>query len=373
MNIKFIPFYFPQFHAIPENDKWWGKGFTDWKWVKEAKPLFKDHYQPRIPVNGYYDLSTMEVMSTQIDLAKAYNVNGFNFYHYWFDGKLMLGKPLENFLKKNKDLEFCVTWANETWTRRWIGKVNDVLIEQKHTSDKQVWDKHLAYLEKLFADKNYIRINDDPVFIIYRPDLIGNIRSLMNYYNDFTTKKIGRRIHWIGIKAYESLNNQWENLFDGILRFEPRYSMNIKQNGNSIRHSVDKLLRSLPERIQIPLGEIKAKLSTSYAVYDYKKACDAIIKRNSITLNKNQKIYQAAFVGWDNTPRYGKRSKIFTGSNPENFKFLLNNLVEQESAKGNELLFINAWNEWSESAYLEPDKLYGDAYLSVLKSFSHQL
>ncbi|HYK46217.1 MAG TPA: glycoside hydrolase family 99-like domain-containing protein [Parafilimonas sp.] len=370
MNIKFVPFYFPQFHAIPENDNWWGEGFTDWNWVKEAKPLFKDHYQPRIPANGYYDLRNADVISTQISLAKDYNIYGFNFYHYWFDGKLMLETPLENFIEENKDLAFCVTWANETWTRRWLGKVNDVLIEQKHSANKQVWNKHLAYLQRLFTNENYIRINNRPVFVIYRPDLISNMKALMDYYNESTMQKIGHRIYWIGAKAYESLNNQWEKLVDGILRFEPRYSMNTIHNGNVVLHNVDKVLRSLPERLQIPLGELKAKLSTLYTVYDYRKTCEAILKKNKQTIQHKHKIYQAAFVGWDNTPRYGKRSKIFARSNPENFRYLISNLIEQESAKGNEFLFINAWNEWSESAYLEPDNVYGDAYLSVLKSLS---
>ena len=166
---KLIAFHLPQFHTIPENDEWWGQGFTDWVNVKNAKALYKFHNQPRVPLNNfYYDLSDVEVLRWQSELAKKYGIYGFCYYHYWFGGKLLLQKPLENLLKeKSIDFPFCLCWANETWCRTWDGRSRDVLIRQEYGGEKE-WKEHFKYLKDFFQDSRYIRIHNKPVIVIYR-------------------------------------------------------------------------------------------------------------------------------------------------------------------------------------------------------------
>ena len=366
--MKFIPFFFPQFHEIKENNEWWGNGYTDWVKVKEAKPLFENHYQPRTPVNGYYDLSKEETIIEQINLALQYNIHGFSFYHYWFDGKLLLEKPLENFLKHNTTLKFCVTWANETWTKRWVGKVNDVLIEQKHTPDSNVWKQHFDYLLQFFCNKNYIRIDNKPVFIIYRPDIIVDLKKWMHFF-DMEAKQNGfEGLFFVAAKSYEVYFNNNLNSFDAVLKFQPREIMNSNKFKSSSQIYTEKLLRSLPEKMQIIIGEIKAKFN-SYKILSYDFMWQKIIE-GANQQEVDTKVFQTAVVDWDNTPRYGNRAKIFDGATPEKFQKYLHQLNNIESQKGIEYIFINAWNEWSEGAYLEPDKKWGSKYLEVLKKES---
>ena len=168
--MKLITFYLPQFHTFPENDEFWGKGFTEWTNVKKARPLYKGHYEPRVPLDdNYYDLTNPKTFEWQVDLAKKYGVYGFCFYHYWFSGKILMQKPMEMFLRnKNLSLHYCISWANETWSRRWNGKEEDILIKQEHGTERE-WIEHFNYLLKFFKDDRYIKIDGYPLFILYKP------------------------------------------------------------------------------------------------------------------------------------------------------------------------------------------------------------
>lgn len=203
MKTKVIPFYLPQFHTIPENDEWWGKGFTEWTNVKSAKAYRKDQSQPRIPLNNnYYDLSKIETLKWQANLARKYGIYGFCFYHYWFNGKLLLEKPSQNLLA-NKDIElrFCFSWANEPWARTWDGKNREVLMPQEYGGENE-WKKHFEYLLPFFKDNRYIRVNGKPMFLIYKSASIAKCEDMMLYW-----QKLAKDAGLTGIHFVETLKN----------------------------------------------------------------------------------------------------------------------------------------------------------------------
>jgi lipopolysaccharide biosynthesis protein len=370
MSIKFVPFYFPQFHEIPENNEWWGDKYTDWDRVRLAQPLNDNHHQPRKPLNGdYYDQSEINTLENQIKLALQFNIHGFNFYHYWFDGKLLLEKPINIFKSIDHNLNYCITWANESWTRRWVGKINDVLIKQNHKNDIEEWGAHFDYLNTFFSDIRYMTINNKPVFCIYRPELIENIRDFIDFFNDRAIKEGYQGIYFVGINAYEVDFNKSHKYFDAILRFQPRAIFNSDfKNANKLSLNIEKVVRGMPESIQIFLGEVIHKLQGSKS-YSYDAFWKYLLINVDKDLKQDREILQSVVVDWDNTARYGNKAKYFEGVTPNKFSFYMRelvNLIKQYPDK-EQIVFINAWNEWSEGAYLEPDEKNGFSYLEALK------
>lgn len=346
---KIIAMYLPQFHEISENNEWWGRGFTEWTNVKKAQPLFDGHYQPRVPYN-YYDLSDIEVMKSQAELAQKYGINGFCFYHYWFNGRLMLEKPIENFLNSDElNFPYCLSWANEPWTRSWDGKTKDILIDQNY-GDQSDWDNHFNYLMRFFKDKRYIKINNKPVILIYRSSSITCCDEMVARWDT-----LARGNGLDGIYVVETINSFQKNpcvqLSEAVMVFEPMYTL---------RHSMP--VRINLKRILYKVGIIKAVEKLSYDLV-WKK----ILKRKRQSSGKN--IYLGGFVGWDNTPRKGKKGLIIDGSTPEKFKEYMGRLLTKANIEHSEFIFLNAWNEWGEGAHLEPDEKFGFRYLeSVLES-----
>lgn len=369
MKNKFIPFYFPQLHAIPENDLWWGKGYTDWDRVIAAYSLEENHYQPRIPLNNnYYDQSKEVTTQWQIDLAIKYNIYGFNFYHYWFDGKILLEKPIELFKKLNHDLKYCLTWANETWTKRWDGKFNEILIKQNHNYDKLEWEKHFDYLFQFFSDPRYIRIDNKPVFCIYRPDIFYEINNFVDFFQERAIAKGLEGLHFIAVKAYET-NKDLEK-FNSFLRFQPRDLFNsLNGRKSALSKIVERTLRSAPEKYQIMIGEFIHKYQKKVS-FDYEEFCKKLIENSKIDQLSKKRIFQSIIVDWDNAARYGNKARYFINTGPEKFENALKELIEIEAAHNDNFIFINAWNEWSEGAYLEPDEKNGFKHLEILKKLS---
>jgi|ERR1700761_7312506 len=369
MKNKFIPFYFPQLHAIPENDLWWGKGYTDWDKVKAAYSLAENHYQPRIPLNNnYYDQSEEETLRWQIDLAIKYNIYGFNFYHYWFDGKLLLEKPIALFKQLNHDLKYCITWANETWTKRWDGKFNEILVKQNHNYDKLEWKNHFDYLYQFFSDPRYIRINDKPIFCIYRPDIFPKINEFVDFFQEKAAEKGLKGLHFVAIKAYETNKNLEE--FDSFLRFQPRDLFNSLNGSKSkLSKMLERTLRSVPEKYQIIMGEFIHKYQKKI-LFDYDEFCKILIENSKIDKLSKKQIFQSIIVDWDNAARYKEKARYFINTGPDKFENALKELIRIEGIHDNNFIFINAWNEWSEGAYLEPDKKNGFKYLEILKKLS---
>lgn len=367
---KLIAFYFPQFHEIEENNKWWGKGFTDWKLVKEAKPLFNGHNQPRIPLNeNYYDPCNKHTLIDQANIAKKYGIEGFMFYHYWFDGKLYLEKPLEVFLDNpDIDISFCVTWANETWTRSWIGKPEVVLQKQMHINDKKIWEEHFNYLLPFFKDSRAIKIDDKPVFIIYQPFLILDSKEMLEFWNKKAQENGLKGLYYIAIKNHEFTNTDFLLSYDAIMKFQPREAYTSKYFKDYNFTTKFQFLRGLPHFIQLYLTKVYQKIRT-YKIYDSNILWRIIL--NNAYINDFEKfklkIFESAFFEWDNTARYKKNANIFSELSYEqkeaNLKMLLEDAIKNKSP----YVFFNAWNEWSECAYLEPDTKKGYENLEIIK------
>ncbi len=369
-NVKLIAMYFPQFHSIPENCEWWGKGFTDWDHVRASKPQFSSHYQPRVPLNSYYyDQSKLETVKWQIDLARKYGIYGFCHYHYWFDGKQMLETPT-NLLLENKDIDFpfCLSWANETWTRRWDGSDHHVLIHQTHPPTQESWKRHFDYLFKVWSDPRSIKVDEKPIFAIYRPHLIEQVDQMIDYWRELAHKAGLPGLYIMAQKQYEFPNRDCIRSFDAAFQFQPFEAFYSPDFPQKLRqHSfVYQLAQRLPQHIKDMLRRLHAIFKKDLTFYDYETVWEHVIR---IRPEKGLDTYPGAFMDWDNTPRYKGRATVFHGANPDAFQMHLGRLIETmpDRALPENFIFINAWNEWSEGTYLEPDEKYGYRYLEAIK------
>jgi len=361
MQPKVIAFYLPQYHEIPENNKWWGKGFTDWVNVKKAKPLFIGHYQPREPLNdNYYDLSDVNVMKWQAKLAKKCGIYGFCYYHYWFHGKLLLEKPLENMLRdKDVDIPFCLSWANEPWARTWDGKDTDILMPQEY-GGKEDWKKHFEYLVKFFKDDRYIKINNKPMLLIYRTGNIPNVNEMVNYW-----RELAINYSFDGIYLAETLNGFQDKVFvknsSAVVEFEPNYTLRI-YNKNKIKY--------IFHRIRNKYYKLRSKSPT--LIMDYDLMWKMILNKEPAKFG-NRKTFIGGYVGWDNTPRKKEKGAVHINFDIDKFKRYFQQLVNKAAIYKSDFIFINAWNEWAEGAYLEPDKKYKYKILEIIRDSLKEL
>ncbi len=349
---RLIAFYLPQFHTFPENDRWWGEGFTEWTNVRKAKPLYPGHRQPRKPEDGkYYDLTNAEVMQDQMHLAQRYGIYGFCYYHYWFDGKLLLEKPLEQMLRLQQKLPYLLCWANEPWTRSWEGS-QEVLMPQKY-GEKEEWEAHFLYLLKFFRDPYYIQENRKPMLVLYRTNKIPNCDAMVDYWNRRCVEE-----GFDGIYVVEEKNGfQTEPVCsrsEAVLEFEPMYT--LKHGRSGIQRIEDKVMAK----------GFNLLTGNSLLIYGYDRIWKRIIKRRREEIPGKVQ-FPGAFTDWDNTPRKGKRGLVITGANPEKFGRYMARQMRAAAREGAPYLFINAWNEWGEGAYLEPDREHGFGYLEKIR------
>lgn len=363
-NMKTIAFYLPQFHAIPENDAWWGTGFTEWVNVKAAKPQFKGHIQPEIPYNNnYYDLLDPKAQIEQAEMAKKYGLGGFCYYHYWFEGKLLLEKPMENMMANPEiDIPFCICWANETWARTWDGQENHILIKQNYNEDEAAWKRHFDYLLPFFQDSRYICHDGKPMLLIYKPQLITNCKQMLEYWRALA-KDAGLPGLYIGFQHFSAFDADADTLgFDFGVEFEPFYTV------YELKKELHAPLRKLVYALKHPrwiFRKLRQKLCHKPTVYDYDEIWQRIIRRQPNSANR----IPGGFTAWDNTPRRGRDSNVFFGASPEKFrKYLTQQLDHAHDQYHADYLFLNAWNEWAEGAHLEPDAHNGYGYLDALKA-----
>lgn len=365
--MKIIAYYLPQFHTFKENDEWWGKGFTEWRSVKNAKPLYKQHNQPRVPLNdNYYDLTDERALKWQADLAKKYGIYGFCYYHYWFDGHMLMEKPMEIMLEnKDIDLPFCICWANENWTKAWADSSKEVLISQTY-GDKNDWEKHFYYFLKFFKDNRYIYKDNKPILVIYRPEIIPTLREMLEYWNKLAKQNGLNGICYMYQQCdFDHTKDPNGNLFDYEIEYQPGRVKGY--NPNLPRKQQQSL--SLPVMIRKSLNEIslKFKLSlTSWSTvrYDYDEAWKRILKM----IPKDEKVIPGAFVDWDNTPRYKEKGSFYSGVTPQKFEYYLTKQIEHAKKDYHQdMLFMFAWNEWGEGGYLEPDTKWGYGMLEAVK------
>lgn len=373
--MKIIAFYLPQFHSIPENDKWWGKGFTEWVNVKAAKPLYSGHRQPVVPLNGnYYNLLDKGTIAWQIDLAKKYNVYGFCFYHYWFDGHMLLEKPME-LMKDSPDLNipYCICWANENWTNAWKADGDVKTLIQQTYGGKDEWERHFNYLLQFFKDPNYMLEDNKPFFVIYRPEIIPCLNEMLDYWNELAKQNgFDGMVFAYQQLSFHLMEGRDESRFKYNIEYQPAYARyDLQMNQNSSIAKISFLLRNKIRQIVLNIDKkmgtnISMKLSKqSLQIEDYEALCKEIVNRKP----DSDKAIPGMFVGWDNTPRRGKRGRISIGSTPELFEKYLS--LQIRNAKENyrkDMIFIFAWNEWAEGGYLEPDEHNKYGYLESIRN-----
>lgn len=368
---KLITFYLPQFHTIPENDKWWGEGFTEWTNVRKAQPLFQGHDQPRIPLHGEYNLLDDNIKIWQAELAKQYGIFGFCYYHYWFkDGRQLLEKPAEQMLaNKAVDLPFCFCWANENWSKNWDGGNHEVIMEQDYGT-KSDWEKHFQYLLSFFRDERYITIDGKPLLVIYKPEQIIDLYQMTNYWKKRAIDKgFPGLCLAFQFPTYYSDMYYRSDIFDYRIGFEPVHARNLSTMKPGTSAKVNLLRKIFGENAvsfyrKSRHKNVKSTVASSQnlSVYFYDEIWEKIL-----TSSWTDEFLPGAFVDWDNTPR-NKHGVIHVGFTVEKFQEYMTRLLERARKENKPMVFLNAWNEWAEGAFLEPDKKYNTQKLEAVKT-----
>ncbi len=369
--VRVIAHYFPQFHEIAENNLWWGRGFTDWTNVRKATPLFADHNQPRVPLDKrYYDQSQYETLAWQIELAQRHAISGFCHYHYWFEGKQLLNAPTDLVLARRElDLPFCLAWANETWSRRWTGRERSILQAQTHRPDPAMWTRHFDYLFRAWGDERAIKVDGKPIFLIYRPHLIDQVGNMLDHWRELALKRGLTGVYFIAMKQFEFPKPEIIKHFDATSQFQPFEAINSRDYGGAKGIEQNKFLqplRRLPDSMIRFIREARDRFMPQRTHYDYDTVWQHILKPER---ELGLPAFPGAFVDWDNTARYGKRARLFDGASPEKFAAYFKQLVEVTATRPapEHVIFVNAWNEWAESTYLEPDTVNGHKHLEAVR------
>jgi len=338
-----VAFYLPQFHAIPENDAWWGKGFTEWRNVARALPQFEGHAQPRLPGDlGFYDLRSPQVMRDQARLAREYGIGAFCFYFYWFGGKTLLEAPLQQWLEDSSiDLPFCLCWANENWSRRWDGRADDILIAQSHSAEEDL--AFIAHVAPYLRDPRYVRIDGKPLLLVYRPGLLPDPGATADRWRKWCRENGVGEIHLAYTQAFERPDPRSLG-FDAAVEFPPNLST--------------------PANITAQ----QRLLSPEYSgdVLDWRELADDYRRR---TLPAYQ-LFPGVNCGWDNEPRRPGRGRTFLYASPRRYRAWLGDTIASRLAAvpaSERYVFLNAWNEWAEGAVLEPDSRLGHAWLQATR------
>lgn len=353
-NLRALAIYLPQFHPIPENDAWWGRGFTEWTNVTRAKPRFRGHYQPHLPADmGFYDLRVHDTMVEQASLARQYGLDGFCFYHYWFNGKRLLERPVDQLLThRTPDFPFCLCWANENWTRRWDGHDQEVLMKQEYSdADDRA---HIEFLARFFRDPRYIRVQGKPVFIVYRPALLPDIRTTLDTWREVCQKNGVGEVYLMYMESFGEQRTPADMGFDAALEFQPDFW----RLGEEITPPSDHIFRKAES------------VEKKDQVFLYEQVVKTMLQKPAV----NYKRYPAVFPMWDNSARRKAEAGIVHQSTPELYGRWLKHVVEKFTPYGEDenFIFINAWNEWAEGNHIEPCRRWGRQYLeataAVLKS-----
>jgi lipopolysaccharide biosynthesis protein len=330
---RLVAFYLPQFHPIPENNEWWGTGFTEWTNVAQARPLFPGHYQPHLPADlGFYDLRVPEVRNAQAELAARHGIEAFCYWHYWFDGRRLLERPFNEVLASGEpDFPFCLAWANETWSRRWLGEEKEVLLKQTYSAADDV--RHAKWLAQAFADRRYLRVEGRPLFLVYKPKDLPDPQATTTVIRRECLRAGLPNPFLVGVAAFARVDYRSIG-FDANLLFEPH------------------------------LGSLADSLRPGIIAYDYASARTKMMETRGA-----YPAYPCIMVSWDNTPRRGEQGIVFTDGTPEHFERGLRELVEsvRETPPQHRLVFLNAWNEWAEGNHLEPDLQNGLKYLEAVR------
>ena len=346
---RVIAFHLPQFHPTLENDEWWGKGFTEWTNTAKALPLFPDHYQPHVPADlGFYDLRLPEARQAQADLAREHGIEGFCYYHYWFGGRRILERPVDEILKSGKpDFPFCLCWANHSWNTAWQG-TREMLIEQTYPG----WDDHEAHFDWLlqaFKDPRYLTVDGKPIFSVYKPDDIPNVADVMAFWRERAIRAGLPGLHIVGIShRSEKWDPRPRGMDASAMQALPGHDGRIPR-------------RYLALKAKLALQGNKHKLT----IWDYEDIRGSLLRSNQ----PDWLDYPIALPNWDNTPRSGMRGLVFHNATPELFRGHLQEAISRVQARpaDQRIVFLKAWNEWAEGNHVEPDLKWGRAWLEVIR------
>ena len=385
--MKVIALYLPQYHEIPENDIWWGKGYTEWTSVKRGTCLIDGQYQPRIPQNNnYYDLLDINVMKWQVEMAQRYGVYGFCFYHYWFNGKLLLEKPIETFRNHQEiDFPYYICWANETWTTVWEGAENPTVLAENDYTKKEDVDRHFEYLLTYFKDHRYMKDNNRPIVSIYNPVVMPYhcLKYLVKRWNELARKKgfAGIKFIYLCAESMCFMTERYKNLFDYGVEYEPSYVQHLEDDIYENRKRYRKNIQATLIKQKLPfvsnfLSMFKKKKTNNEQTETIQSGVK--ILRNydddwekilNIEHDDYSKYVPGGFTDWDNTPRRGRGGKVILGASPKKFEEYFERLIiRANKIYKTDTVVLFAWNEWSEGGYLEPDEKWGTGYLEAIKN-----
>lgn len=357
--MKVVCMYLPQYHSFPENDEWWGKDYTEWVAVRRAKPLYPGHDQPRVPLGGdYYDLDKdgVATLTRQAALARKYGVYGFCIYQYYFGGKTLMEKPLRTLLAHPEiDINYNICWANETWTRTWYGLSDQVLIAQEYGS-RSDWRKLFEYLLPFFRDRRYIKVGNRPVWQIYKTFDIPCFEEMAEAFDEWAKAEGFDGVYIISGKTAAGSDSRGH--IDGYYYFEPGYTLKYGLGlAGKAAYDMGTLMRTVRNDL---LGK-RCGYVLERAVSG-KRIMDSITSRDYA---ENE--FPGILPDWDNTPRRGHKGLVYKGMNPQMFEQSLRVLKEKVAGREADFVYVNAWNEWGEGAYIEPDESRGYAYLEAIK------
>ena len=351
---RLIAFYLPQFHPIPENDRWWGPGFTEWTNVSRAQPLFPGHYQPRLPAElGFYDLRMPEVRAAQAELARAHGVDGFCYWHYWFAGRRLLERPFEEVLRSGEPrFPFCVAWANETWSGVWHGAPERILVEQTYPG-RADHEAHFRALLPAFTDERYITVDGAPLFAVYQPKRLPDPRRITDLWRELAVSAGLPGLHLVGVAQGEPFWDPKDLGFDAVAISNQTKIMFLPSR--TIAEGVTKRARAAYRRLR----------RQPVHVYRYADAMRHFLDDVPTHVTR----YPCIVPGWDNTPRSGLRGVVLHDATPELFADHVDAAFAQVAAYTAErrIVFVKSWNEWAEGNYLEPDRRYGRRFLETLR------
>jgi len=354
-----LAFYLPQYHPVPENDQWWGRGFTEWRNVVQAKPLFPGHYQPHLPSDlGFYDLRLPETRQAQADMARSHGVTGFCYYHYWFAGRQLLGRPFEEVLASGQpNFPFCLCWANENWTRAWDGAASEVLLAQRHSPEDDL--VHIEHLLPAFQDGRYLRIDGKPLFLVYRTELLPEPARTAEIWRERAQASGIGDLYLARVESFVTDTDPLSIGFDAAVEFAPDWR--VLPPRMLYRERWD-LLARIQHRL-CRLG-LLSEAYLEHRVYSYESLTQRMLEK----FRPPYKRFRCVTPSFDNSARRARNATIFHGSTPALYERWLRGAIEdtQDTFEGDErIVFVNAWNEWAEGNHLEPDQRWGRAYLDA--------
>ncbi|HXJ77251.1 MAG TPA: glycoside hydrolase family 99-like domain-containing protein [Candidatus Methylomirabilis sp.] len=362
--MRIIAFYLPQFHPIPENDAWWGKGFTEWTNVAKARPLFRGHHQPQVPADlGFYDLRLEEIRIAQADLAREYGIGGFCYYHYWFNGKMLLERPFNEVLASGRpDFPFCLCWANENWSRRWDGMEQDVLAQQNYDEYDPI--QHLEWLARAFRDARYIKVSGKPLFLVYWADHVPRVADVLATWRREARRILQTDLYVCAVRSHKFGLTDAETVsagFDALVNFHPHPKHFIRPDQARITRFINTRINALCEGC----GLDASRWFPIYSQHDYAKYVANVCSSS----HGEVKQFPCVFPSWDNSARKKRDATIIQNVDAALFaQWVRHSLKAVERYPEEErIVFVNSWNEWAEGCHLEPDLRNGRRFLEAVR------